>query len=156
MGRRPAICNRITGFLPLYKNIANYTKSMLTTNSHSRIWAPKRGGGSAVGKVGKVETLTAFEVISYSFYIKLMTATALCRVSMFSMFSTVIAGGERSPLKFAYFACFVLKVKLRLCQLVVALVYWIARLSAKINSSKLSRQRSAQFPNHWKKAPQNL
>lgn len=28
MGRRPAICNRITGFLPLYKNIANYTKSM--------------------------------------------------------------------------------------------------------------------------------
>lgn len=28
MGRRPAICNQITGFLPLYKNIANYTKSM--------------------------------------------------------------------------------------------------------------------------------
>ena len=24
MGRRPAICNRITGFLPLYKNIVNY------------------------------------------------------------------------------------------------------------------------------------
>lgn len=28
MGRRPAICNQITGFLPLYKNIVNYTKSM--------------------------------------------------------------------------------------------------------------------------------
>lgn len=26
MGRRPAICNQITGFLPLYKNIVNYTK----------------------------------------------------------------------------------------------------------------------------------
>ena len=24
----PAICNQITGFLPLYKNIVNYTKSM--------------------------------------------------------------------------------------------------------------------------------
>lgn len=28
MGRRPAICNQITGFLPLYKNIVNYTKGI--------------------------------------------------------------------------------------------------------------------------------
>ena len=117
MGRRPAICNRITGFLPLYKNIVNYTKSMLSTNSYSRKWGQKRGGGSAVGKVGNVETLTAFEVISYLVYIKFMTATALCRVSMFSMFSTAIAGGECSPLKFAFFACFVFASKVAIMSL---------------------------------------
>lgn len=110
MGRRPAICNRITGFLPLYKNIVNYTKGILTTNSHTQVSA-KKGGGSAVGKVGKVETLTAFEVFSYYVYIKLKTAIAFCRVSMFSMFSTATAGGNLPPkIRLFCLFCFASKV----------------------------------------------